>query len=60
MSAEVQWHIILTYNETVGCTDAGERLCPLLWISASPQSQTWFFLFIILLLFVSRVIFLDT
>lgn len=57
MSAEVQWEIILTYNETVGCTDTSERLCPLPWISASPQSQTWLFFSMILLLFVFWVTF---
>lgn len=57
MPAEVHWQIILIYNEPVGCTDTSERLCPLPWISASPQSQTLFFFFMIVLLFVSRVTF---
>lgn len=59
MPAEVNWQIIQIYNETVGCTDTltSQRLTPLPWISANPQSQTRLFSSMDSLLFVSLVIF---
>lgn len=57
MSVQMQWQIIQMDNETVGCTDTltSDRLCPLLCVSAKPQSQAQVFFSIKSLLFVSLV-----